>query len=85
MRKNDIRHLPVLEGGKLVGIISERDIHYLESFEKLNASELKVEDAFSDDLCLVEGNIPVQEACCSLLERNSNTRELDFSYPDKLQ
>jgi len=63
MKDNNIRHLPVLEDGSLVGVISERDIHYLESFTNLNTSDLIVEDAYSDNLCLVDSDTSVQEAC----------------------
>ena len=31
MRKHDIRHLPVLDGGVLVGIVTDRDLHLVES------------------------------------------------------
>ena len=31
MREHDIRHLPVVDDGKLVGIVSERDLGMLES------------------------------------------------------
>jgi acetoin utilization protein AcuB len=27
MRAHEIRHLPVLQGGKLVGVLSDRDLH----------------------------------------------------------
>ena len=33
MREHDIRHLPVLDGDKLVGVISQRDLHLVESLE----------------------------------------------------
>lgn len=42
MSEFHIRHLPVLEGGKLVGILTERDIALASSFQ--GAAEMKVED-----------------------------------------
>jgi acetoin utilization protein AcuB len=31
MREHNLRHLPVLEGGKLVGVLSERDLYSVEA------------------------------------------------------
>lgn len=42
MSEFHIRHLPVLEGGKLIGILSDRDINLASSFQ--GAAELKVDD-----------------------------------------
>src|SRR5262249_39099561 len=42
MREADIRHLPVLREGKLVGIVSERDIQVARAFP--GPGELTVED-----------------------------------------
>ncbi len=47
MRENQFRHLPVQEGGKLLGVLSDRDIKLAASFA--GAQELRVEDAMSPD------------------------------------
>ena len=49
MRTHHVRHLPVLEGGKLVGLLSERDLHLVETLRDVNAAEVRVEDAMSPD------------------------------------
>ena len=45
MKEFKIRHLPVLKGGNLVGIISERDIQLLMSFPDVDKNKCTVEDA----------------------------------------
>jgi acetoin utilization protein AcuB len=45
MRSHGIRHLPVLEGGKLVGMLSERDLHLIETFKDVDPNVAKVGEA----------------------------------------
>jgi acetoin utilization protein AcuB len=47
MREHRIRHLPVLHGGKLLGILSDRDLHLVESLAGVDPTKVKVEDAMS--------------------------------------
>lgn len=63
MRENNIRHLPVLENGKVRGVLSERDIRFLESVERVDLNDLKVADAYSDDLFSVEPHADVKVVC----------------------
>jgi acetoin utilization protein AcuB len=60
MRKDQIRHLPVLDGGTLVGIVSERDILRLERLEYLG-NHFTVEDAMVDDVYAADVEQPVDE------------------------
>lgn len=45
MREHLIRHLLVLNGKALVGVISDRDLYLLEALGAGNASEISVEEA----------------------------------------
>ena len=44
MKENHIRHLPVMEGDTLIGIISERDIMVAEALKNVDAFKVKVKD-----------------------------------------
>jgi acetoin utilization protein AcuB len=48
MRAHKIRHLPVLAGGALVGLLSERDLELISGLPSVDPSRLTVEDAMSD-------------------------------------
>lgn len=45
MRENRFRHLPVLNDGKLVGVLTDRDIKLASSFQ--GDAELKVDDVMT--------------------------------------
>lgn len=53
MRAHVIRHLPVLDSGKLVGIVSERDLHLMETFPDADPDEIKVDEAMSEQVYAV--------------------------------
>ncbi len=59
MRDYRIRHLPVLHGGKLVGLVSERDLHLLETFRDVNAAKVTVEEAMTSDPYVVAPDTPL--------------------------
>lgn len=47
LREHGIRHLPVLRAGKLVGILTDRDLHLVESLQGVDPAKVLVEDAMS--------------------------------------
>ena len=59
MRDNRIRHLPVMGEGKLVGIVTERDLHLLETLRGVDVNETTVEEAMSPDVFAVQPNTHV--------------------------
>jgi acetoin utilization protein AcuB len=54
MRENNIRHLPVLEAGRLVGIVSDRDLNLVEALTTGVRDNLTVEDAMSQDVLVAQ-------------------------------
>lgn len=44
MEDNGFRHLPVTDGAKLIGLVSERELRALENMEGFNSAGCTVED-----------------------------------------
>ncbi len=59
MRQHRIRHLPVLEGGKLVGIVTQRDLHLVETLKGVDPNQVEVEEAMSPDVYVVRPDTPL--------------------------
>jgi acetoin utilization protein AcuB len=66
MREYRIRHLPVLRGGRLAGVISERDLALLESLPDLDASQLSVEEAMSTEVYAVSPDVRLDEVAAEM-------------------
>lgn len=49
MRAHRIRHLPVLEHGRLIGIVSERDLHLVETLRDVDPASVRVEEAMTPE------------------------------------
>jgi acetoin utilization protein AcuB len=69
MREHQVRHLPVLDGGRIVGLVSQRDLALIESLPDVNPAEVLVEDAMVEDVFTVAPDAPIAEAIESMIER----------------
>jgi acetoin utilization protein AcuB len=49
MRQHGIRHLPVVQNGKLAGIVSQRDLYFLETLADVYQDQVAVREAMSVD------------------------------------
>lgn len=61
MNDNGIRHLPVLEGRRLVGMLSQRDLHLIETLKDVDPKEVRVEEAMSQDCYTAAPETPLAE------------------------
>ena len=69
MHTHDIRHLPVLAGGKLVGMLTDRDLHLIESMAGVEPRVSKVDDAMSTNVYSVAPETPLDEVVATMGER----------------
>lgn len=69
MRENTIRHLPVLDGGALVGLLSERDLHLIETLQDVEPAEVSVEEAMSTGVYAVTPETPLDEVVATMAEK----------------
>jgi acetoin utilization protein AcuB len=69
MRRHGVRHLPVLDAGRIVGILSQRDILLIESLPDVKPDEVPVEDAMVQDVFTVSPDTPVGDAVETMIER----------------
>lgn len=68
MREHQIRHLPVLHGGKLVGMLSDRDLHLIETLRDVDPEQVTVEEAMSEAVYTVPPRAPLDEVVRELAD-----------------
>jgi acetoin utilization protein AcuB len=69
MRTHDIRHLPVLHGGKLTGLLSIRDLHLVETLPGVDPEVVRVEEAMSQDVYAVPPKTPLKTVVSEMAAR----------------
>jgi len=68
MHKHDIRHLPVLDGGVLVGIVTDRDLHLVESLAGTDPKSTLVEEAMTPDPYIVAADTPLRDVAKQMVD-----------------
>lgn len=69
MRKLHVRHLPVLDGGKLVGLLSDRDIKLVCGFKDVDPQTMKVEEAYTPEPFVIQASAPLDEVVEIMAEK----------------
>lgn len=68
MRENHIRHLPVLQGGQLLGMLTERDLHLVETLRDVDPTKVTAEEAMSTTIYSVSPTAPLDEVVSTMAE-----------------
>jgi acetoin utilization protein AcuB len=66
MLEHKIRHLPVLHGGKLVGLVTDRDVHLVESLKDVDPRLVTVSDAMAHTVYSVSPEAPLDQVVAEM-------------------
>ena len=66
MREQHIRHLPVLHQGKLVGVVSDRDLRLIETLQDVDPSKVTVSEAMTPDPYVVGPEAALDEVVATM-------------------
>lgn len=69
MDRYKIRHLPVLNGGRVMGILSDRDIKFALSFSETHPNEMKVSDIAREEVYVVKPDSKLAEVVSYMATR----------------
>jgi acetoin utilization protein AcuB len=69
MRDHEIRHLPVVADGMLVGVLSERDLNLVQTLAHARPEEITVEDAMTSDPFTVSPDAPLNHVARIMEQR----------------
>src|SRR5262249_10830073 len=61
MRDHQVRHLPVVDHDRVVGVLSQRDILIMESLPGVNPTEVRVDEAMVREVFTAVPETPVGE------------------------
>ena len=69
LKKHQIRHLPVLSGGTLVGIITERDLSLIEALGGVDTTRTKIEEVMTPVVYAVTPETSLDEVAATMSEK----------------
>jgi len=69
MREHHIRHLPVLRGAKIVGLVSDRDLNMVETLQDVDPRKVLVSEAMTQDPYLVSPDAALDEVVLAMAEK----------------
>lgn len=69
MNEFSIRHLPVLRGGQIVGMITQRDLALIEQFARVDPRDTNVEEAMSTSVYKVAPETRLDEVVSEMASK----------------
>jgi acetoin utilization protein AcuB len=73
MHQYGVRHLPVLHGGHLVGVVSTRDIAMVESLPGVDITKITVDEAMAEEPWTVGPDATLADVAAVMAERRLGT------------
>lgn len=64
-----VRHLPVLHGGKIVGILTDRDLKLVSGFTGVDFKKAKVSEAFTAEPYITSPGASLDEVAAHMAEK----------------
>lgn len=68
MRTHAIRHLPVVDGETLVGMVSLRDLYFIETLDDVDQERVAVREAMSHETYAVSPSAALQEVAAHMAD-----------------
>lgn len=68
MREHHIRHLPVLREAKVVGLVSDRDLHLVEALQDVDPRAVRVSEAMTWEPYVVSPDSALDEVVATMAE-----------------
>jgi acetoin utilization protein AcuB len=69
MRAHDIRHLPVVDEGKLIGLLSMGDLHLIETLKDVDPEVVQVSEAMTSEVYTVGLHASLQHTAAEMATR----------------
>ena len=69
MHLHEVRHLPVLDGGILVGLLSDRDIKLVQTLPGVDPAVVLVDEAMTIDVYSVAPTVPLTTVAAEMAAR----------------
>lgn len=69
MRKNGVRHIPIVKGEQVVGIVSDRDIKVLEGLEVRDKAQVLARHIMSPDPITVDARTSLDHVALEMSKR----------------
>ena len=68
MNRDKLRHLPVLRSGKLVGVVTQRDLYFLQSMAGVDIDIDVVADAMTPDVFTTTPDATLRDVVAEMME-----------------